>query len=54
MGGQCSEAEAFTLNSSETSSNDCLIPRFTPLEPICLAQQEVGAPVGAECLGYLP
>lgn len=48
MGGQCTEAEAFTLNSSETSSNDCLIPRLTPLEPICLAQQEVGAPVGAE------
>lgn len=51
MGGQCTEAEAFTLNSSETSSNDCLIPWLTLLEPICLAQQEAEAPVGAESAG---
>lgn len=51
MGGQRAEAEAFTLNSNETSSNASLIPRLTPPDSICLAQQEVGPLVGAQRWG---
>lgn len=51
MGGRRAEAEAFTLNSNETSSNASLIPRLTPRDSICLAQRAGGPLVGAQRSG---
>lgn len=51
MGGRCSQAEAFTLNSSETSSNDSLIPTYSARFHLFSPTGSGSSSQGGECLG---